>query len=261
MSRVLGTTVAIQGGATVFRPECSLYGALELKRSYQKNMLLGIVFAATLHLVTVAGLSLYRHLTPAAIVAPMVRLIDDSAKLDPLPRIGTAVPQARIKVPDLAPPEIGIPTPVPDVDAPPDVRFITRKELADLNPQADASVGDTPEEYVIVSPSEADSEYFPAPGEFVMTETLPVRIDEQQLVYPEVAALTGTEGVVIVEALVDREGRVREARVVKPSGSSVGFEQAALVFAHKHLYKPAIQNGRPVAVRITYRVEFRLKQK
>jgi len=37
-------------------------------------------------------------------------------------------------------------------------------------------------------------------------------------------------------ALVDREGKVREARVAKSSGSNVGFDEAAVEAAYKCVY-------------------------
>jgi TonB family protein len=47
--------------------------------------------------------------------------------------------------------------------------------------------------------------------------------------------------------------------VAKSSGSNVGFDEAAVEAALQCIYKPAIQNGQPVAVWVTYPVEFKLK--
>jgi TonB family protein len=59
--------------------------------------------------------------------------------------------------------------------------------------------------------------------------------------------------------LIDVEGRVRDVVVAKESGESESFGRAAKEAALKTVWKPAISNGQPVAVWITYKVSFRLK--
>jgi TonB family protein len=83
-------------------------------------------------------------------------------------------------------------------------------------------------------------------------------IREEKPLYPEMAQLTERSGIVWVQALVDKDGKVRDARILKPSGANVGFEDAAIEAAYKNLYKPAIQNGRPVSVWVSYKVEFKM---
>jgi protein TonB len=73
------------------------------------------------------------------------------------------------------------------------------------------------------------------------------------------AELTNQTGSVWIRALIDTEGKVREAFVQKPSGSNAGFEDAALTAAYACRYRPAIQNGVPVPVWISYKVEFKLR--
>ena len=64
-------------------------------------------------------------------------------------------------------------------------------------------------------------------------------------------------GLVWVKALVDKEGNVRQAMVLKSSGTQA-FDDAAVAAAYKNKFKPGIQNGRPVAVWVSYKVEFKL---
>jgi TonB family protein len=160
--------------------------------------------------------------------------------------------------PDIAPPSIGIPTPVPDEEVVEEVRFATRAELAELSaPVAAATTSGEGDSVVVDIPLE---EYFPTPEEFVAVEEMPVEIRHEEPVYPEMAELTEKSGTVWVQALVDKEGRVRDARVLKPSGTNVGFEEAALEAAYKNLYRPAIQNGSPVPVWVSYKVEFKFRK-
>ena len=160
-------------------------------------------------------------------------------------------------MPDLDLPVIGIPTPVPDAEVTEEVRFPTRQEMYELaNPIGTDNLGSGTN--AIVDIPDAD-EYFPAPDQFVAVQEMPAIIKENKPIYPEVALLTNREATVWVKALVDKEGKVREARIAKSSGSNVGFDEAALAAAYNNLYKPAIQNGRPVAIWVTYPVQFKLK--
>lgn len=238
----------------------SLYGALELKRYYQKSMTLGVLIAAAIHLSIIGGVLFYQYLKERAKddEAVAVVRIKTLADIAPPPSMTQSKPQIAVEQPDIAPPTIGIPTPVPDEEVVEEVRFATRAELAELSAPVEAAVGAGGGDSVIVDiPVE---EYFPEADEFVAVEEMPVEIYHEQPVYPEMAALTEKSGTVWVQALVDKEGKVRDARVLKPSGANVGFEESALEAAYKNRYKPAIQNGRPVAVWVSYKVDFKFRK-
>lgn len=74
--------------------------------------------------------------------------------------------------------------------------------------------------------------------------------------YPELARRARLGGVVIVEAVIDRDGNVVDPRVVKPM--PLGLSEAAIEAVRQWRYKPATMNGRPVAVFFTLTVNFRL---
>ena len=233
------------------------YGAFELKRNYQRNLGMGVLWAAGLHIALIGGFLFYKWLQDRANAgdgAPSV-IIRSMSDIAPPPSMTSAKPQVNVAEPNIAPPSIGIPTPVPDEEVVEEVRFATKEELAQLSaPIVSAGDGDGNVVVDIVL-----DEYFPSAEEFVSAEELPTLIKEVKPVYPEVALLTNREATVWVKALVDKEGKVREVRVAKSSGMNVGFDEAALEAAYKNFYKPAIQNGRPVAIWVTYPVEFKLK--
>jgi protein TonB len=77
--------------------------------------------------------------------------------------------------------------------------------------------------------------------------------------YPVKALLTNAEGLVWVKCLVDRNGKVRDVKIATGSGMNIGFEEAAIEAAWNNRYKPALQGGNPVAIWVTYPVEFKLK--
>jgi periplasmic protein TonB len=233
------------------------YGAFELKQVYQRNLGMGVLFAALLHLVLIGGLLVYQYIKTHGDVEPIgIVRIKSMSDIAPPPSMTTAKPQVNVAEPNIAPPTIGIPTPVPDEEAVEDVRFATRAEMAELSAPVVAPSTSGGSDSVVVDASALAEEYFPQAGEFVAVEEQPVEISHESPKYPEMAGLTQKIGTVWIQALVDKEGKVRDARVLKPSGSNVGFEEAAVEAAYKNRYKPAIQNGRPVAVWISYKVDF-----
>jgi TonB family protein len=67
--------------------------------------------------------------------------------------------------------------------------------------------------------------------------------------YPEMTRQAGIEGQAVVYALIDTTGSVTEASVLKPSGNTL-LDQAATDAAKKAKFKPAMQGGKPVPVRV-----------
>jgi TonB family protein len=235
------------------------YGALELKHDYRKNMMLGVILAATAHLGIAGGIFLWQSGVTVSLetVPPDIIIIDDPSDLAPPPSIVFHEPQFRTAVPAVAPSLGGIPLPMPDEEVLAEIHFPTTKELAERTLPVFGGAGIGDDSHVIIQfPA---TEILPAPDEFVAFQEKPVPIHFETPVYPEMAELTGQSGMVWVRALVDRDGRVRDARIDRPSGTNVGFEAAALSAAFKNVYKPAIQNGLPVAVWITFKVEFKLR--
>ena len=75
--------------------------------------------------------------------------------------------------------------------------------------------------------------------------------------YPAHARSDEVEGDVAVEIVVDREGRVVDARVTRPAGH--GFDEAALVAVRAYHFSPAQREGHAVRVRMPWSVQFRLR--
>ncbi len=76
--------------------------------------------------------------------------------------------------------------------------------------------------------------------------------------YPEIAQEAGIEGTVIVQAFVDRKGRVQETIILKGIPNT-GLDEAAAKAIERTRFRPAKQRDRPVGVWISIPVNFRLK--
>lgn len=84
----------------------------------------------------------------------------------------------------------------------------------------------------------------------------PVLIHRVDPVYPDVAIKTKTQGVVVLEAIIDRAGEVVGVEVLRDIGMGCG--NAALQAVRQWRYRPATLNGRAVAVYLTVTVRFEL---
>lgn len=108
-------------------------------------------------------------------------------------------------------------------------------------------------------------EYLPTPDELVPLEKNPVPIKWTRPKYPQSAKKAGVEGMVWVKALVDKLGKVRDAECIddpkEPSVNPDIFCEAAIEAAWHNEYKPAMRQGKPVPVWVSYKVEFSLKGK
>ena len=81
----------------------------------------------------------------------------------------------------------------------------------------------------------------------------PTKIKHVSPAYPEIAKAAAVRGMVILEVLVDREGRVAEALVLR---SIPLLDQAALDAVRQWVFTPTLLNGNPVQVIMTVTVNF-----
>ena len=90
----------------------------------------------------------------------------------------------------------------------------------------------------------------PEPGDYVYVEELPEAIEKVPAEYPESVR---SEGTVLVQALVGKDGRVTDTRVLKSVPELDGYALAAV---RQWRFKPATAKGEPVAVWVAIPVRF-----
>ena len=98
---------------------------------------------------------------------------------------------------------------------------------------------------------------------FVVVEEMPKLLGgiasiQEQIRYPEKARMAGIEGRVIIQFIVNEEGRVENPRVVRGIGGGCD-EEALRVVSNAH-FKPGKQRGKPVRVQFSLPVIFKLRQ-
>lgn len=76
--------------------------------------------------------------------------------------------------------------------------------------------------------------------------------------YPPLAEKAGIEGRVYIEFIINKQGEVEDPKVVR--GPGAGLNKEALRVIKKAKFRPGLQQGRPVHVRMTMPIVFRLDE-
>jgi protein TonB len=102
----------------------------------------------------------------------------------------------------------------------------------------------------------------PEPEIFVIVETMPELIGGLQSVqkmisYPPIAKKAGVEGRVIVQFVVNEQGNVVDPVVVR--GIGAGCDDEAIRAVSQAKFKPGKQRGKPVKVKMSLPITFKLK--
>lgn len=87
----------------------------------------------------------------------------------------------------------------------------------------------------------------------------PKLLFKKKVPYPVSAGRAGVEGIVDLKIVVDQEGRVKEAEVVR--GPGYGLDEAALLAVRDCLFSPALKDQAKVPVRMGFKYEFQLGEK
>jgi len=76
--------------------------------------------------------------------------------------------------------------------------------------------------------------------------------------YPRIARRRGYEGTVVLEARIDRAGRVAELRILTSSGYRV-LDRAAVAAVKNWVFIPGERDGKKVAMWVKVPIRFHLK--
>ena len=98
----------------------------------------------------------------------------------------------------------------------------------------------------------SETNYIP----FYRVEKRPEFIHKASLEYPSQAKRLKVEGIVILEADIDSDGKLVQLRVIKAAG--FGFEEAAVAMLENSSFTPAIMDGRAVSVRMRFTIKFEI---
>lgn len=242
----------------------SPYGAYELKRSYRRN--LGIATGIAIMLFSTVGIVTLTMLDVESPPPPRVDTIEQTFEFpNQVSIVAESGPEITIR-PTGPPPterEGAVPVPVDDDLIPDSARQPLLMEDWTAYPDGAGDTGDWhpgsggpggPGATSVGIPE------YPPPDSFIPLEIQPQLIDYVTPNYPRLMIEAGIEGTVWVQALIDTDGRVLKAIVARSSGVEL-LDEAAVNASYENTFSPGVQNGVPVRVWVTYRVDFNLRDR
>jgi periplasmic protein TonB len=247
---------------------------LEARKQPHRRRWLSLPLAIVLHLVGLTAFAFASYWTVGAVQEPPINVSFIDVALPP-PEIqrggGVKRPQPPETKPEIKPPVPEKPA-QPNLEQTPDKPRETSKQETvqdsdpnyqgtdpdaparpgDPNAKGDSEVGTpngTPEP---LPPAES------APQILTAEMSRPVPLHPIQPRYTEIARRTGTQGTVIVEAIIDEKGNATKVRILR--GLPMGLDQAAMEAIQQTQFKPAMIGSRPVKVYYTLTVTFTIQR-
>ncbi|RYE10034.1 MAG: energy transducer TonB [Sphingobacteriaceae bacterium] len=261
----------------VFSERNKSYGAYELRKHYNRNLLKALFITATLFSAGLFSASylLHPHQDLLAAIKPDDETVIELSDIKPPP----AAPDKPISKKPVLPAHSAAQKPVLSVSQ--NMKPVA-DQLAKIDPKPiDAQnftpgnvdiPGDLPGLNTLVNGGTASGNGTDKPDNGVrntgMVEKLPefpggmdawVKFLSKNLRYPEQAASDGVSGRVYMSFIVEKDGKITDIQVSRAAGH--GFdEEAKRVLKMAPTWKPGIQNGKPVRVRYTIPINFTIQE-
>jgi protein TonB len=131
--------------------------------------------------------------------------------------------------------------------------YVSLNDKKDINQTAAAKTENT------IVPKEEKKEV-QEPAFFVAVEEMPELVGgikglQNKIVYPEIAKRVGVEGKVLVQAIVDENGKVISTSTIK--GIGAGCDEVAMDAVRNSKFTPGKQRGKNVKVQVTIPIIFK----
>ncbi len=234
----------------------SKYGAFELKKLYPRNFGMGLTVAVFIHLFLIGAYIFIQSITKEDDNnIETVRILKYS-ELGPPPSLDKNVAQQLAVTAPAIKPNVGIPKPVPDAEAPKEQTIATQQEMNQVAAPVGEGNGGGSVKITQDLKVEPPKDETPDINAFVPVEKEPQVVSGVTPDYPDIAKRAGVEGTVYVKILVSKEGKPMKAVVIK-SDADV-FNKPAIDAAMKFVFTPAIQHQSPVMVWVVVPFRFKL---
>jgi TonB family protein len=225
-----------------------------LRLKYRRFSFWAMGIAVAFHLVTFGAWFIARNIKKEPERPREVKIVKYT-ELGVPPSIAENAPQAVQIAAAVAPPSLGVPEPVPDFQATTSTIASQQELAAMLTPTSLSNLDGEGGDSLVVDIPTGDADGNPSPDDFVAVEEMPVLISMPSPAYPDMARQAEVEGTVMVRALVGKDGKVQDAFVTE--GIPM-LNDAAVAAAKRAVFKPALQQHKPVAVWVQIPMRFSL---
>ena len=115
--------------------------------------------------------------------------------------------------------------------------------------------------FIVITALPAQQSVIDDEGVYLMCEKMPELVGgmdalQKKIRYPLQAKSLGVQGVVYVQSIINEKGKIIKPKVVKKLGA--GCDEEAVRVLKKSKFKPGYDKGKPVKVRFTLPIFFRL---
>jgi protein TonB len=248
----------------VFEGRNKAYGAYELRSRYQRHVILALLLGVSIYLLgfTMPSILALFKKEEAAKPTKVIKVtelsepppIDKNTPPPPPPDLPPPPP----KTVKFTPPVIKPDEEVKQEDVPPPIDEI--KEAAPAAVTTDATVE---YDFSAAEPTVVEEE---KPQIFTYVEQMPdfpggqtelMKYLQKNLRYPPAARENGIEGRVVLQFVVDEQGRISDIQTLRDIGGGCA-DEATRVVKSMPPWKPGKQNGNPVKVYFKLPVTFKL---
>ncbi len=260
----------------VFDGRNKAYGAYDLRKTYNRRMrwALGIMLSVAL-LIFIGGILADNLNKNKKVVVDVKDVVLEDIKEQkknepPPPPPPPKLPEPpKVEIAKFTPPKIVKDEEVKEDEKPPEVEKIEEAKIGTINqeglkdvgivaPPVEKGTGD------VIAPKVETEDYDKVFTKVENPASFPGGADawrrylERSLQYPDAAQENGTQGVVRVQFIVDKEGNISEVTALNNPGDGLA-EEAVRIIKKGPKWKPAEQNGRKVIYRHIQSITFRLE--
>lgn len=253
------------------------YGAYELRKSYNKRLTVAIVAMMAIAVLIFVGSVISKEAAKNRKAQAEVKDVELEAVKEqpkdqppPPPPPPKAPEPPKVEIAKFTPPKIVPDEEVKEDEKPPEIEKLEEAKIGTINQEGtkDDGIVAPPVESQgtgdVVAPKAAEEDYdrvftkVENPAEFPGGPDAWRRYLERNLQYPEAAQESGTQGVVRVQFIVDKEGNISEVQALNDPGDGLA-EEAVRIIKKGPKWTPAEQNGRKVIYRHIQAITFRLE--
>ncbi len=254
------------------------YGAYELRKAYNRRLTTALVITGSVLLLFFLGSVLANVLgknknenldVVQEVILEEVKAPEKKPEVPPPPPPPKMPEPPKIEMAKFTPPKIVKDEEVKEDEKPPEVEKLEEAKIGLVNEEG------TKDEGVVAPPVEKGTGEVVAPKvdteDYDKTFTkveVPAgfpggpdawrRYLERNLQYPEAASDNGTQGVVKVQLVVDKEGNISDVVALNDPGDGLA-EEAVRIIKKGPKWTPAEQNGRKVTYRFVQTITFQLQ--
>jgi protein TonB len=254
------------------------YGAYELRKGYNKRLLIALIAMAVLSALIFISAIVAENVKEKKLVMANVddvQLTEVKERNEPPPPPPPPPPPKppeppKVEIAKFTPPKIVKDEEVKEDEKPPEIEKIEEAKIGTINQEGTKDIGivappvESKSVAEVVAPKVVEEDYDKVftkvenPAEFPGGQGEWTRYLQKNLRYPDDAIDNGTQGVVRVQFIVDREGNISEVQALNDPGDGLA-EEAVRIIKKGPKWKPAEQNGRKVICRHIQAITFRLE--